>query len=55
MGFTYADYAGQVLDCLEPAERERFAGERSWTEIVERSLALLEAAPPPKGNPGAAP
>ena len=38
LGFTYADYAGQVLDCLEPAERERFAGERRWTEIVGRGI-----------------
>ena len=54
LGFTYTDYAGQVLECLEPAERERFAGEARWAEIVERSFALLEAAPP-QSKPGATP
>ena len=53
LGFTYADYAGQVLDFLEPAERERFAGKERWAEVVERSFALLEASPP--GEAGAAP
>ena len=54
LGFTCADYAGQVLEYLEPAERERFAGEARWAEIVERSFALLEAAPP-QSKPGATP
>ena len=53
LGLTYADYAGQVLDFLEPAERERFAGKARWAEVVERSFALLEASPP--GETGAAP
>ena len=44
LGFTYADYAGQVLEYLEPAERQRFAGEALWGEIVERAFALVEAA-----------
>lgn len=53
LGFTYADYAGQVLNFLEPDERERFAGEARWAEIVERAFALLEA--PPQGEAGATP
>ena len=53
LGFTYADYAGQVLDFLEPAERERYAGKARWTEVVERSFALLEALP--QGEAGATP
>ena len=44
LGFTYADYAGQVLEYLEPAERQRFGGEALWGEIVERAFALVEAA-----------
>ena len=44
LGFTYADYAGQVLEYLEPAERQRFAGEGVWGEVVERAFALVEAA-----------
>ena len=28
---------------LEPDERERFAGEARWAEVVERVFALLEA------------
>lgn len=46
LGFTYADYAGQVLDYLEPRDRERFADEARWAECVERSFALVEAAAP---------
>ena len=45
LSFTYADYAGQVLDYLEPAERQRFAGEALWNELVERAFAFVEAAP----------
>ena len=52
LGFTYVDYAGQVLDFLEPDERERFAGEARWAEIVERTFALLEA---PQGEAGPTP
>ena len=44
LGFTYADYAGQVLEYLEPAERQRFAGKAVWSEIAERAFALVEAA-----------
>ena len=44
LGFTYADYAGQVLEYLEPAERQRFAGEALWGEVVERAFALVETA-----------
>ena len=46
LAFTYADYAGQVLDYLEPDQRERFAGKARWDEIVEQALALVDAAPP---------
>ena len=53
LGFTYADYAGQVLDYLEPAERDRFAGEERWAEVVARAFALVEAAP--TGEVGPAP
>ena len=52
LGFTYADYAGQVLAYLEPAERDRFAGEERWAEVVARAFALVEAAP--AGHSGAA-
>ena len=45
LGFTYADCAGQVLDYLEPVERERFASKARWVEIVEQALALVNAAP----------
>ena len=44
LGFSYADYAGQVLDFLEPDDRERFADEVRWAEVIERSFALVEAA-----------
>lgn len=44
LGFSYADYAGQVLDYLEPGDRERFAAEARWGEIIERSFALVEGA-----------
>lgn len=44
LSFTYADYAGQVLDYLEPHQRQRFADEARWAEVVERSFALVEAA-----------
>ena len=53
LGFTYADYAGQVLDYLEPAERDRFAGEERWAEVIARAFALVEAAP--TGEVGQAP
>ena len=42
--FTYADFAGQVLEYLEPADHQRFAGEALWGEIVERAFALVEGA-----------
>ena len=45
LALGYEDYAGQVLDYLEPDDRQRFAGAERWTEIVERSFALLEAVP----------
>ena len=48
--FTYADYAGQVLEYLEPAERQRFAGKALWGEIVERSFALVDAAQEPSAG-----
>ena len=51
LGFTYADYAGQVLGYLEPDERDRFAGEEHWGEVVARAFALVEAA----ADGGAAP
>ena len=44
LGFTYADFAGQVLEYLEPADRQRFAGEASWGEVVECAFALVEGA-----------
>ncbi len=44
LGFTYADFAGQVLEYLEPADRQRFAGEALWGEVVERAFALVERA-----------
>ena len=44
LGFTYADFAGQVLEYLEPDDRQRFAGEALWGEIVERAFALVEGA-----------
>ena len=53
LGFTYADYAGQVLAYLGPAEQDRFAGEERWAEVVARAFALVEAAP--AGHSGAAP
>ena len=53
LGFTYADYARQVLAYLEPAERDRFTGEERWAEVVARAFALVEAAP--TGHSGAAP
>ena len=52
LGFTYADYAGQVLAYLEPAEQDRFAGEERWAEVVAWAFALVEAAP--TGHSGAA-
>ena len=41
--FTYADYQGQVLDYLEPAQLDRFANEDCWNDICERLLTVLEA------------
>lgn len=55
LGLGYEDYAGQVLDYLEPDDRHRFAGADRWTEIVERSFALLEAAPLPPQHGGGRP
>ena len=44
-GFTYEDYAGQVLDYLEPDQHVYFADEARWAEVIEQSFALVEAAP----------
>ena len=44
LGFTYADFAGHVLEYLEPADRQRFAGEALWGAVVERTFALVEGA-----------
>ena len=44
LGFTYADYAGQVLEYLEPGDRQHFEREERWAEVVERSFALVEGA-----------
>lgn len=54
LGLSHADYAGQVLDYLEPAQRTRFASRACWADIVERAFALMEAAPRPPERPGAA-
>lgn len=40
----YADYEGQVLEFLEPGNREEFSGELRWQEITERVLSILTDA-----------
>ena len=43
LGFTFSDYQGQVLEYLEPAQRNRFETENSWSELCERVFSLIEA------------
>ena len=45
LSFTYEHYAGQVLNYLEPEQRERFSGEAVWAEVVDRAFTLVDAAP----------
>lgn len=41
---AYSDYAGQVLEYLEPEQLGRFANENRWNEVCERVLALLQGS-----------
>ena len=43
LGFTFSDYQGQVLEYLEPAQRNRFGTESSWSQLCERVFSLIEA------------
>ena len=42
LGFSYADYRGQVLDYLEPETLSQFAGEERWRRLVETVYGLVE-------------
>ena len=40
--FSYEDYRGQVLEYLEPEQRDEFEGEVMWNAICEKVLTFLE-------------
>jgi predicted nucleotidyltransferase component of viral defense system len=40
--FSYEDYRGQVLEYLEPQQRDEFEGEVVWNLICEKVLTFLE-------------
>ena len=41
--FTYLDYQGQVLEFLEPEQREDYEGEVMWNSVCEKVLSMLTA------------